>query len=385
MSDTRTDRAQRLDALTETGRGTDMGRLLRKFWQPVAVSRSILPGKARALRVMGEDLTLYRGASGKPYLVGGTCAHRRTLLHTGWVQGEEIACMYHGWRYDGSGQCVLRPAEADKGLPPVRIAGYPLRDYCGLVFAYLGEGEAPPFELPRKPVFERPGGIVYAKLETWPCNWFQMVENSLDAAHVSFVHQMGRVGSFGGTVTQAIPELTYLETDAGIRQIATRSKTNVRVSDWTFPNNNHISQPGMIPSDPWIDVGIWMVPLDDTRTARFTFWAVPHADAETDRRFVEYCERYGDYDPADHHDALIRDGKYPDDTLMQLTSAQDYVVQIGQGTIADRADEWLGKSDAGIAFLRRIFLRELEAIRAGRPTKDWSKLAHAAEMPVQVA
>jgi len=384
MNDAPRERADRLRMLTEIGRDTDMGRLLRRFWHPVAVARDLAPGKARTIRVLGEDLALYRGASGRPYLVGGRCAHRLTLLHTGWVVGEDIRCMYHGWQYDGSGRCTLRPAEDDKGPPPVRIAGYPLHEYHGLIFAWLGEGDAPAFDLPRKDVFDQPGAVVYAKAERWPCNWFQMIENSLDAVHVSFVHQAGRVGSFGAAVTPTVPELRYLETDSGIRQIATRSNTNVRVSDWTFPNNNHISQPGLTPDDPWIHVAIWMTPHDDDNSTRFTFWGIPGGNDAAERRFRDYCARHGDYNPADHHDELFA-GNYPDDEVMELTSAQDYLVQMGQGAIVDRAHEYLGKSDAGIAFVRRIFLRELDAIRQGRPTKAWRRLATPAELPIQVA
>jgi 5,5'-dehydrodivanillate O-demethylase oxygenase subunit len=82
--------AERLKLLTQTGPDTDMGRFLRRFWQPVAVSHAIKPGQAVPLRVLGEDLALYRGESGTAHLVGGRCAHRLTVLHTGWVQGDEI-------------------------------------------------------------------------------------------------------------------------------------------------------------------------------------------------------------------------------------------------------------------------------------------------------
>jgi 5,5'-dehydrodivanillate O-demethylase len=380
----REDRAQRLEALTRTDRDSDMGRLLRRFWQPVAVSRDVASGKAKFLRILGEDLTLYRGASGRAYLVAARCAHRLTLLHTGWVEGEEIRCIYHGWKYDGAGQCVERPAEDDIGPPKIKIASYPVHEYCGLVFAYLGDGAAPPFDLPRKPAFERDGGLVFARQQVWACNWLQQVENSLDAVHVSFVHQAGRIGAFGQAVTRSIPDLRYEETDAGVRQIATRSKTNVRVSDWTFPNNNHITVPGFQPGDPWIDVGVWMVPVDDAHTARVSLVAAPSGGPDFDRRLTDYQERKGDYNPADTHEALF-DGVFPEDKAFALTSAQDYVAQMGQGTIADREHEWLGKSDAGIVFLRRLFFREIDAIRAGRPAKDWRRLQHATELPVQVA
>ena len=250
------------------------------------------------------------------------------------------------------------------------------------VFAYLGEGEAPVFELPRKPAFEQPGRDAVPARRVWDCNWFQHIENSMDATHVSFVHRMGKIGTFGEAVTQTIPELEYLETDAGIRQIATRSVQSVRISDWTFPNHNHINQPGLSASDPWVDIGTWMIPIDDTSTLRFTLWVVPNGSAAADRRAVEYFERIDDYTPQAHHEALFR-GEYPDDLLVCLTNAQDYVAQVGQGAVADREHEYLGRSDAGIVFLRNLFWRELDAIRAGRPAKAWRSLSHAADMPIQ--
>src|SRR5215475_8951135 len=157
--------AERLKLLTQTGRGTDMGRLLRLFWQPVATSHSINPGEARPLRVMGEDLTLYRGESGRAYLVAGRCAHRLTVLHTGWVQGEEIRCIYHGWKYAGSGQCTEAPAEGPNAAARIKIAGYPVHEYCGLIFAYLGEGAPPAFELPRKEAFEEDNLLIHARIQ----------------------------------------------------------------------------------------------------------------------------------------------------------------------------------------------------------------------------
>ena len=375
--------AERLRLLTETGPGTDMGRLLRKFWQPVAVSASVRSGDARPLRVLGEDLTLYRGESGRAYLVAGRCAHRLTVLHTGWVQGEDIRCIYHGWKYDGSGQCNEAPAEGAATAAKVRIAGYPVHEYCGLIFAYLGEGAAPAFDLPRKAAFEKPGLIVLARIQTWPCNWFQMIENSLDAVHVSFVHLAGKVGPFGEAVTAAIPKLDYSETDAGIRQVAARSANNVRISDWSFPNNNHIVTPGRSKDSAWVHRGVWNVPVDDTHTYKIGVYAILSAGADEDRATLEHFEKYGDYNPADHHDELFLKRKWPQDPSLQLTPAQDYVAMMGQGAIVDRLQERLGKSDMGIALLRKIFWREMEALRNGRPTKQWRNLQEAGDVELQ--
>jgi 5,5'-dehydrodivanillate O-demethylase oxygenase subunit len=377
--------AERFAQLTQTARGTPMGRLLRRFWHPVALSAEVKAGEAVPVLVMGEELTLYRGRSGTAYLIGGRCAHRRTLLHTGWVEGECIRCTYHGWQYDGAGQCTQRPAERDAGLPTQRIGSYPLHEYCGLVFAWLGDAPAPEFALPRKQAFERPGGTVAAGKERWDVNWFQQIENSLDATHVSFVHQALRVGPFGEAVTPAVPELSYAETEAGIEQTAVRSKDNVRKSDWTFPNNNHIVIPGLTRDDPWIDVGVWMTPNDDEHTTRFVLYGIPATHEEARSRFLDYFSKYGKYDPCEHHDELFHGKIYPplDDALVGLTAAQDYISIKGQGTVADRSTESLGRSDLGIVTLRRIFWRELDAQESGGRVKQWRRRSTEAELPTQ--
>jgi 5,5'-dehydrodivanillate O-demethylase len=379
-------RAEQLKLLTQTTRDTEMGRLLRMFWHPVALSKDIGAGQAIPVKAFGEELTLYRGESGKPHLVGGRCRHRQTVLHTGWVQGDTIRCMYHGWQYEGSGRCVQRPAEKEAAVPPAcKIPGYAVHEYCGLVFAFMGEGPAPEFDLPRKDVYEVPGARVVATRETWNLNWFQQIENSLDAVHVSFVHQALRVGPFGDAVTNAMPDLSYSENEAGIEQTATRSHDNVRKSDWTFPNNNHVVVPGLEKGDPWIDFGIWMVPQDDEHSTRFTLYVMAPGSDEANARFDDYFRKFGTYNAEDHFDELFHHRKGPpeEDFLAGLISAQDYIAQKGQGTIADRSLELLGKSDLGVVTLRRVFLRELEALRNGGPTKQWRKRAVPLALPTQ--
>ena len=128
------------------GPDTVGGRFLRLFWQPVASAGDLASGKAMPIHVMGEKFTLYRGVSGTPYVVGFRCAHRSTQLSTGWVRGDYIQCMYHGWTYDGSGKCVARPGEDPPGpAPRVNIPSYPAREHLGLIYAYFGEDEAPAF------------------------------------------------------------------------------------------------------------------------------------------------------------------------------------------------------------------------------------------------
>ncbi len=366
----------RVQPLSETSAGTPMGEVLRKFWHPIALSKSVAPGKAREVRLLGEDLALYRGQGGQAHLLVNRCAHRLTKLHTGWVEGDELRCMYHGWKYDARGQCVERPAERPGSHASIRVTAYAVHEYCGLIFAYLGEGTPPVFDLPRKPRFEEDGVMLFQRQEIWPCNWLQHAENSLDAVHVSFAHQMGKVGVFGDAITSDIPTISYEETSGGIQQTAVRvsgGKSQVRVSDWTFPYGNHVAMPAVYPGGPWMESANWMVPIDDTHTLRVSLRAAPSTTPEADAQLQAYFDGCEDYCAADHHDELFA-GHYPDDPLVRLTSAQDYVALIGQGVIADRVHERLGASDLGIAMLRRILAREIEAVRSGAPTKAWARI-----------
>ena len=139
---------------------------------------------------MNESFTLYRGASGKPYIVGFHCAHRKTQLSVGWVEGESVRCFYHGWMFDGQGQCVDQPAEPEPFCEKVRIPRYHAQEYLGMIFAYIGEGEPP--ALPRYPEFEFPDRVEPSE-ESFvrACNWFQGVENGADPMHGLFVHIRG--------------------------------------------------------------------------------------------------------------------------------------------------------------------------------------------------
>lgn len=386
-ADRKAETAEKLRKLTECGPGTEMGRLLRQFWHPVGIAASLQRGEARPIEVLGEELTLYRGESGRPYVIGGRCAHRCTVMHTGWIEGEELRCIYHGWKYDGSGQCTHAPAEASGFERAVKIAGYPAREYAGLIFVFMGDDPDPEeiFELQRKPEYEDPNNMIIAREQTWPCNFFQQVENSLDAVHVSFVHRAGKIGHFGEAIGADVPALEYRETSAGIRQIATRPGNQVRISDWTFPNYNHIVTPGRTKQSPWIHRGVWNVPAHDRLTLKLHVYAIPRQGEEIDRETRAHFETHATYNPADHHDALFKHKQWPNDPSLQLTPAQDYVAIRGQGEVVDRRREYLGASDAGIVLLRRICWREMEALRDCRPTKRWKPITERLEMHQQAA
>src|SRR3954454_2386059 len=140
-----------------TGPGTLAGRYLRTFWHPVYRSQDLQPSKAMPIRIMSEDFTLYRGEGGAVHALAFRCAHRGTQLSTGWVEGENLRCRYHGWMYDPSGQCVQQPAEVTPFCERVKIRAFPAQEYLGFVFVYVGQGEPPP--LPRYPAMEGEGEL----------------------------------------------------------------------------------------------------------------------------------------------------------------------------------------------------------------------------------
>jgi 5,5'-dehydrodivanillate O-demethylase len=381
MDDHQARREERLRRLTETGPGTPMGTLLRQFWQPIAIAKKLAPGTARAIRTMSEDLTLYRGEGGAPHLIGGRCAHRCTVLHTGWVEADQIRCMYHGWRYDGTGQCTEMPAERQL-MQDVRVAGYPLHEYGGLIFAYLGAGQAPEFDLPRRDDFERDDYDISNHADIWDCNWLQQSENSLDATHLSFVHQWPTPTRLGEEIGPSIPELSYEETSAGIRQTATRGADNVRISNWTFPNNNFINSAPPFKGAPWIRVSAYQVPIDDEQTLRISIMAYPGGElGEAVRNSGGVLSLFSQ----DYAKILFEEHRVPDIRPADAIMSQDYAAVRGQGMVQDRTREQLGASDAGIALLRRIIFRELDAIEAGQPPKQWRRVEGPLPMPTPVS
>jgi len=190
-----------------TGPGTLAGRYLRMFWQPVYRSDDMPAGRTLPIRIMSEDFTLVRGASGRAQVLAQRCAHRGAALVTGWLEGDILRCSYHGWAYDLSGQCVDQPGEAVPFCSSVRVRSYPTEDYLGLIFAYLGEGEAAPF--PRLPDLENPDYTRDTEYLIWPCNYFTQIDNAVDPMHTSVAHWQ-----FNLPIPKA---LAFEETDWGLQ------------------------------------------------------------------------------------------------------------------------------------------------------------------------
>jgi len=366
-----------------TGPGTLAGRYLRSFWQPIWHSQDVRVGRTRPLRVMSEDFTLYRGESGQVHLLAFRCAHRGTQLSTGWVEGDNLRCFYHGWMYDGSGQCVEQPAEPQPFCDRIKIRSYPVQEYLGLVFAYLGEGEPP--ELPRYREFEAEDAVLStgggdgdddgARAESnldaplyhdypayRPCNYFNRLENSPDPVHLAFVH---RRSGFTDSGLVGIPMPSGEETDYGFTIRATRPDGGVRITHWHMPNL--IQRPGFGGGSSLT----WRLPIDDESCMSLAVSYTPKSAVRPRRGDVG--QAMGGPSIGQVADRILRGRMTTDEITSNFVAIQDWVSQIGQGVIAHRENDHLGHSDTLVILLRKLWERDLRALAERRPLKRWHR------------
>jgi 5,5'-dehydrodivanillate O-demethylase oxygenase subunit len=368
--DTRASRAA-LD-LASTGPGTPGGRFMRGFWMPVHRAEDLPVGHAKPIRIMGEDFALYRGQSGRPQVIAYRCPHRGAQMHLGWVEGDDIRCVYHGWKYACDGACLEQPAEEPGFARKVRIATYPTREYLGLVYAYFGDGAPPPF--PPYPAPLSDGLIENAAPPLVPCNYLQCFENSMDEVHVAFVHREG--GSHQGMYE--LPDISAEETPWGMIRYGVRDG-QTRVSLHYMPNCTRVIVPpmaGLEGAGGWRELYLNFTPVDDETN----MWFITFLVGVTGRAAEDYLEKRERYlkklaasGPEENLAREVMAGRVRFSAIdhPNRVRVQDIAVQAGQGTIADRSSERLGRSDAAIILWRRILAREFAALERGDRPKEW--------------
>lgn len=348
------------DELTRVGPGTPCGEYLRRFWQPVAFARDLRDVPLR-VRVLGEDLVLYRDGRGRIGLLQLHCAHRGTSLEYGLVGERGLRCCYHGWVFDVDGRILETPGEPAGSTLKDRLCqgAYPTQDFRGIIFAYLG----PPDRRPGFPIydtFDLPGYRLEPGAKFMlPCNWLQVKDNSMDPVHTAFLHAR----SSGYQFTEAfgaLPELEWQETSLGMIYIATRRLGDyvwVRVCDFMLPNVHQFTREleeaasEKIGSRPVIIR--WAVPVDDAQTMNFEVaqiddrWNLapdvitrPGFGQSEDRPYAERQRHPGDYD-----------------------------AQSSQRPIAIHALEHLASTDKGVIMLRRLVRDGIRDVAAGRDPK----------------
>jgi phenylpropionate dioxygenase-like ring-hydroxylating dioxygenase large terminal subunit len=339
--------------LTRVGPDTPCGEYLRRFWQPIILG-SELGDLPRRLRILGEDLIAFRDKSGAIGLLEPYCPHRGTSLEYGLIADKGIRCCYHGWLFDVDGRILETPGEpADSTLKDRLCHGaYPVHEYAGLVFAYMG----PPDKKPPFPVFDTyhlPGYQLVARAPTyWDCNWLQVKENSMDPAHVAFLHTLPGSEGFSDDFKE-LAEWDWMETPAGMVYIDTRryeDKVWVRVADF-IPPNIHQFPPNQDPvalrntlNRP--QATTWAVPLDDTHTIQIGYYRAPEGK-----------------DPS-RGTVFGQDGHRSYEERQRIPGDWDAQVSIHDG-MARHGLEHLASTDRGIIMMRNMLRRGIRAVAAG--------------------
>ena len=346
--------------LTEVGPGTPCGEMMRRYWQPIAASKSLtdLPQK---VRVLGEDLVLFRDRAGHAGLLYPRCMHRGTSLYYGRVEERGIRCCYHGWLFDVEGRCLEQPCEPDGGRhrDSVRQPWYPVEERYGLVFAYLGPPEKKPV-LPRYDNLETIaadeefwmsvggfGSTGDASLSVVPYSWLHMNDNVMDPFHVHVLHSTLSGIQFHEQFA-ILPTVDFFHADHGICYSAVRQLDDGRevdrISSWLMPNIMSVPDIQMRPGQ---SAGVaWAVPVDDSHYLMAMIMKVPRGSGRFELRLNG--KSWGEMSEEEH----------------QRTPG-DYEAQMGQGPISLHSEEHLGTSDRGIMMQRKMLQKQIEIVAAG--------------------
>jgi 5,5'-dehydrodivanillate O-demethylase oxygenase subunit len=344
--------------LTQVSRGTPCGELLRHYWHPVAAAAEFTDEKPiRAVKILNEELVVYRNRKGEYGLVGEHCPHRSASLAYGRVEEEGIRCPYHGWKFDQTGRCLEQPAEPPESTFKDRIkhVAYPVQYLGGLLYAYLGPLPAP--LLPRWDVLVWEHGRRWIVKESIiDCNWLQPMENSVDPSHLYWLH--GDTERYVPSVKTYAEKHEFTRFEYGIRKrrttlpLATGGDAAVDDHPLLFPTVLRHVAPFNEGSGHRHNLQI-RVPVDDHHTQVFRVNFLPMeserspADAPVPMRFVQ-----------------LKTG--PREYKMNMIPAQDSMAWETQGALTDRAREHLGVGDEGIIELRKLLREQIECVQQGR-------------------
>ena len=332
---------------TRIGPGTEMGALLRRYWHPVGCSE-LVGKKPQRAKVLGEELVLYRGASGATALMQLRCAHRSLALDYGRIEGDAIRCPYHGWLYDRSGKCLEQPAEpeASSFKDKIQLKSYPTQEFGGLVFGYMGPEPAP--LLPLYDVLRMEDGVKDVQVQTVHANWFNHVENIVDISHLAWLHGYTFPAYGGKKVTYHWERTHYGANNVMIVD----GIADTHISCYGYPTINRFALPPIDPNGELVRSMIYRVPADDESTLLYFVRFYP-----SDKRVLHSSRReakLGVYAP------LATDWWGID------VSDQDRMAVEQQGVVADRPNEHLGVSDGGIIAMRQMMRESLAAIAEGK-------------------
>ena len=367
------------ELLTRTGPGTPAGKLLRSYWQPIATEQEILTAPAPIpLTIMSERLVLFRDEDGRLGLIGRHCPHRGTDLAYGRIEDGGLRCLYHGWLFDVNGKCLEQPGEPKQFCDSVPVTSYPVQVKGGVVWTYMGEGEAPLIPDFQFLIGPEPNRLAFRVVQM--CNYLQGVESTIDPIHTTYLHRraVGTVSIRSGNDIRAVrgidpPKISTEDASYGTRIYALHNSPNgrryLRVNNYVYPC-------GATPSTSTGEAGYqgrWFVPRDDVSHTMFEFF-YRHSEPLDKEAIIQFrAENVG---PDMRHIRREENGYLQDREEMQnggnftgmgdYFAAQDAFAIESQGAIRDRTREYLGATDVVIVSVLKRLLKAVEQVAAGK-------------------
>ena len=362
------------ERLVRVGRGTPGGEYLRRTWQPVCLSEELgeLP---KSVRMLGEDLVLFRSRSGEIGLLDKHCSHRGASLEYGLPTEQGISCCYHGWHFACDGRILDTPNDPDSRLKERMChPAYPVQEVDGIIFAWMGPPEEKP-EFVTLDSYLQPDTKAVPFSLYFPCNWVQLLDNTQDPTHSCFLHTRMSGAQFSESWGE-LPELEYVETPIGMINVNVRRWQQnlwVRTTDVILPNMNQTGALWLSADDEETFLGAaltrWMRPIDDSHT-QMIGW----------RYFNEELDREGNGDPSAVGVGKIdfigqTEDERPYEERQQVPG--DYEAIAGQGDIAESARWNLNHGDRGVVMMRRLITRNIDALAAG---EDYTTIERAEQV-----
>ena len=374
------------ELITRVGPGTPMGELMRQYWIPVMLTSDLgePDGRPQRVRLLGENLILFRDTRGRAGLLADNCSHRGASLFFGRNEENGLRCVYHGWKYGVDGQCMDMPNEPPESnfKDKIRQRAYPCRERGGMIWTYMGPRSQPPplpdLEWALLPEEQR----VFQWQAVRECNWLQALEGDIDTSHLSWLHSRLDAGgdpSAGTYHNDRAPRLEIAESEIGLLYAARRAEDESsylwRITQWVLPFY------GLFPGrgDEVVPMHIW-VPIDDYNTMAWGVrWNPVRPFSERERaaesdiragigellppttapwgRWRSKGNRGNDYllDPEAQRTQNF--------TGIPSVPMQDTAVTESMGPILDRSNEHLGTSDAMVIQVRRRLIALVTALR----------------------
>jgi 5,5'-dehydrodivanillate O-demethylase oxygenase subunit len=344
------------ELITRVGPGTPGGTLLRMYWHPISLSREINDeSPTKFVRVLGEDLVIFKDKSGRFGLIADKCAHRSASMVYGRVEERGISCVYHGWLYDCEGNIIETPPERnDSIMKNVKTTAYPVEDYLGMIWAYMGPQPAPPMTH-YDTLFRKDGKRKWLMHPNLNANWFQAMENSMDPAHLQVLHQefIGKGKTPVSTTrgfTDDVESFDFYVTEYGGLMKHRRYINGMEdAHPVLFPN---ILRQGASSQ--------FRVPIDDTHTMHHRIFFYPTEDGS---------EPEDAFDPEITFEKPIKEDptkNHPETKfILHSVNSQDQMAWETQGPITDRTIEHLSYSDRGVVLLRRHTKEMIERVQRG--------------------